>query len=257
MTDPEINKINPEALTVKSAFQLTPNMRRVTLYGAVIARFPENTEGAVIKLLFDLPGYDRPPKRTYTISQCRPFENEIDIDFMLHKSNDGSDNGIAVPWSLNTQTGESISFFGPGRTKYINPEAEHFLLAADMAGLPALASNLKRLPQNAHGKVFIEIISEADKQPLEKPDNIEIIWVVNNQPGSDESPLFHKIEQAGWFTGSVSAWVACEYKTMKKIRHYLKVEHAIPKPQLYVSSYWKKGNTEEQHKAIDDIDERD
>ena len=50
-------------------------------------------------------------------------------------------------------------------------------------------------------------------------------------------------------TLSLSVWSACEFKTMKKIRHYLKVIREVEKSHLYISSYWKKGNTEEQHKV--------
>ena len=48
----------PKTLTVKSASYLTPNMRRVTLQGDALKNFPENSEGAVIKMLFELPGFD-------------------------------------------------------------------------------------------------------------------------------------------------------------------------------------------------------
>ena len=39
-------------LTVKSATNLTANMRRVTLHGDDLANFPANSEGAYIKLVF-------------------------------------------------------------------------------------------------------------------------------------------------------------------------------------------------------------
>ncbi|MGK0272509.1 MAG: NADPH-dependent ferric siderophore reductase [Cocleimonas sp.] len=247
----------PRKLQVKSATNVTPNMRRVTLQGDVLQTFPKGSEGAYIKMLFKQAGQEKPTMRTYTVAQQRSEPNEIDVDFMLHnsESNDHSVEAIAAPWSLNTQIGDEISLMGPGPAKFIQLDADRFLLAADMTALPALAANLKTLADDAHGKVFIEILSEDDKQDLQKPTNIELIWVINNAPGSDASPLFHAIEQAEWLAGKVAVWVACEFKTMKKIRQYLKIDRGVEKSHLYVSSYWKKGNTEEEHKAVKQADE--
>lgn len=237
-------------LTVKSATNLTANMRRVTLHGDDLANFPANSEGAYIKLVFGEGANGKPVMRTYTVSEQRSEQNEIDVDFMLHTSNDGSEHGIAAPWSMNAKAGDTIALMGPGPAKFINTDADYFLLAADMTALPALTANLKLLPAAARGKAYIEILAEADKQDLQKPEGVELVWVINAEPGSDESPLFHAIEQAVWESGQVAVWAACEFGTMKKIRQYLKVVRGVERSHLYISSYWKKGNTEDQHKAI-------
>lgn len=240
----------PKTVKVKSASNLTPNMRRVTLQGAALADLPEDCAGAYIKLFFEQAENPKPVVRTYTIANLRPELDEIDVDFMLHTHIDNAAHGFAAPWSLSVQPGDEITLSGPGPAKFINTDAAYFLLAGDMTALPALTENLKRLPQDAQGLVFIEILSEADKQDLVKPDKVEINWVINNDPGSDESPLLQEIAQADWRADNFAAWVACEFKTMKKIRHYLKVERGIEKSHLYISSYWKRGDTEEQHKII-------
>ena len=193
--------------------------------------------------------------RSYTVAEQRSEKNEIDVDFMLHSGHQGIASGFAAPWSLQAKTGDEISLFGPGPAKFINLDADHFLLAADMTALPALTTNLKLLPENAKGTAFIEILTEADKQDLQKPKNINLVWVINETSGSDESLLFHEIERAEWQTGKVAVWAACEFKTMKKIRQYLKVKRGVEKSHLYISSYWKKGDTEEEHKVIKQADE--
>lgn len=35
---------------------------------------------------------------------------------------------------------------------------------------------------------------------------------------------------------------------MRNIRRWLKDEKSLPHEQLYISSYWKKGRSEDQHK---------
>lgn len=244
----------PHTLVVKSATNLTPNMRRVTLYGDALGNFPTDSEGAYIKLMFEQNGNAKPVMRTYTIAQQRSATNEIDVDFMLHGANNNIKHGIAAPWSLSTKPGDEISLFGPGPAKFINTEAAYFLLAADMTALPALTANLKRLPADATGKAFIEVLSQSDQQELQKPDQVELIWVINDAPGSEKSPLFHAIEQDTPLVENTAAWVACEFKTMRKIRQYLKVDCGIEKSHLYISSYWKKGNTEEEHKSLKQSD---
>lgn len=243
-------------LTVKSAKNLTKNMRRITFHGDGLSSFPPHSTGAYIKLIFDIHAQEKPAMRTYTVAEQRSDQNEIDVDFMLHGEQRAEGNhGIAAPWSVHAKPGDKISIFGPGPAKFINLDAEYFLLAADMTALPALAANLKLLPDNACGAAFIEVLSEADKQDLKKPPNVELIWIINSSPGSDESPLFHVVEQSHWHKAKHSVWVACEFKTMRKIRHYLKVERSIEKSHLYISSYWKKGNTEEQHKVTKQADQ--
>ncbi len=240
----------PRSLTVKSVTNITPNMRRVTLKIDSVDIFPPNAEGAFMKMLFEQDDKPKPIMRTYTLSQQRSQLNEVDIDFMLHSDSQGVTHGIAAPWSLNAQAGDRISLFGPGPAKFINIDADCFLLAADMTALPALSANLKLLPKNAMGKAFIEILSEDDKQDLVKPENVEIVWVINDIPGSDDSPLFDAIKNSEWQHGQVAVWSACEFKTMKKIRQYVKVEREVDRSHYYISSYWKKGNTEEEHKAF-------
>lgn len=244
------NRRVPKIVKVKSARHLTPNMRRVTLHGEALADFPEHSVGAYIKLLFNQAGNTKPAMRTYTIAEQRSEQNEIDVDFMLHTSSDNAVHGIAAPWSLSALPGDEITLSGPGPAKFVNTDAEYFLLAADMTALPALTENLRRLPETAKGQVYIEILTDEDKQDLPKPEKVQINWVVNHDPGSDESPLFHEIARLDRQDHNLAAWVACEFKTMKKIRQHLKVEIGIEKTHLYISSYWKKGNTEEQHKIV-------
>ena len=250
------NKRAPKELVVKCAYFLTPNMRRITLQGDALSHFPAEAEGANVKLLFQQNSLGKPATamRTYTIAQQRSAPNEIDIDFMLHRSKGGLVHGIAAPRALSAKPDDNISLFGPGLAQHVNIDADYFLLAADMTALPALKVSLKTLPKKAKGTVFVEILSNHDKQELPLPENIQVVWVINNEPGSDASPLYHAIKKTESQNGCLAAWVSCEFKTMKKIRNYLKTVRSIEKTHIYISSYWKKGDTEEQHKLIKKID---
>lgn len=236
-------------LTVVATAQLTENMRRVTLTGEELDDFPENSDGAYIKLRFADADNNLSIVRTYTVAQHRFDNNEIDVDFMLHSNPNAVNHGVAAPWSIKANIGDKLTISGPGRASFINLNSDWVLLAADMTALPALSANLRRLSKDSVGYVVVEILSAQDKQELNEPQGIEVIWVINHNAGSDDSPLFHQIEKLRWREGQASAWVACEFKTMKKIRQYLKKHRGLEKSHLYISSYWKQGLNEEQHKV--------
>jgi len=237
-------------VTVKSVNQLTQNMRRITFHGEDLASFPEDAEGAYFKLTFPGESLERPIMRTYTVARHRPAQNEIDVDFMLHSNADGSVSGVAARWAVDAQVGKDMSIFGPGPATFINTDADWYLLAGDMTALPAMVTNFGRLPEDAKGYVIIEIVSDDDRQDLPIPKGMDVIWVVNPQPGSDDSPLHVSVTEQKWLEGQVAVWAACEFKTMRKCRQYFRQERDVAKSHLYVSSYWKKGLSEEEHKIV-------
>jgi NADPH-dependent ferric siderophore reductase len=234
-------------LTVTAALQVTQNMRRLTLHGEELASFPEDAEGGYFKFVFAAANSDKPVLRTYTIAKYRPSLNEIDVDFMLHVSPNGSVAGVAAPWAIQAQIGDRASIFSPSPATFINTDADWYLLVADMTALPALTVNLERLPADAKGYVIIEIIANEDRQDLRIPNGMELIWVVNPHPGSDDSPLYLAIKELAWLRGRVVVWAAGEFKTIKT-RQYFKHDRNVEKSHLYISSYWKKGLQEEEHK---------
>lgn len=232
----------PRILNVICTKYITPHMCRVTLGGAGLIDFPTDQESAYIKLIFPQGHGTRPLMRTYTISGQR--EGEIDIDFALHDA-----EGPASMWARNAQVGEQILVGGPGPKKLINNEADWFLLVGDMTALPAISVNLGQLPADACGYAVLEVTSEADKQLLKKPDNVDIHWVINSHPNTESSPLLERVKTLTWLAGQPAVWAACEFHSMRALRHHFKTYFSIPKTHLYISSYWKVDSTEDQHKV--------
>ena len=231
----------PRILDVICTKYITTHMCRVTLGGAGLIDFPTDQESAYIKLIFPQGHGTRPLMRTYTISGQR--EGEIDIDFALHDA-----EGPASMWARNAQVGEQILVGGPGPKKLINNEADWFLLIGDMTALPAIAVNLAQLPDDARGYAILEISSEADRQNLKKPKNVDIYWVINPTPNSASSPLLEHVKTITWLEGQPAVWAACEFHSMRVLRDYFKFNRSIAKTHLYISSYWKVERTEDQHK---------
>ncbi len=242
-----MSKPSPRVLEVKRIADITPNMRRITLGGEAMADFPIEQESAYIKLMFPQGEEQKPIMRTYTIIQQR--DDEIDVDFVLHGLNHKGVEGPASHWAKTTQVGETILIGGPGAKKLINNEADWFLLVGDMTALPAITVNLAQLPEDAAGYAVIEVLSKDDIQPLQKPKNITLEWVVNAEASDRYYPILECIKVLDWLDGEVAVWAACEFNSMRALRQYFK-QKEVTKSHLYISSYWKLDSSEDEHKVV-------
>lgn len=231
-----------EVLSVK---QVTPNMRSVTIGGAAMTDFPGSREGGYLKL--GLQTHDgQQCVRTYTIREQRA--DALDIEFALHGA--GGEGGPAVRWSLATKPGETIACSGPGPAKPAPLGRDWYIFAGDMTALPAIAVNLAALPEDARGHAVLEIQEEGDKQDLICPSGFKIHWVINPHPGERPELLVDAIKSITWPGGDAYAWAASEFEAMKLMRAYFRGERELGKDDLYISSYWKKGVGEDQHKIV-------
>lgn len=231
----------PRTLHVLGKQPITRNMLRITLGGEGMQAFPDNQAGAYIKLM--LHGTDGAPgvMRTYTVRAQRP--GEIDVDFVLH-----ADGGPASRWAEQCLPGDAILIGGPGPRKSLVDDADGFVVVGDMTALPAISVNLESLPPHARGVAVVEVIDPADRQPLNTPAGIELIWLVNPEPGSNPAALVERLRQIDWPTGRVNVWAACEFASMRALRQFLREERDVARSDLYISSYWKHGVNEDQHK---------
>lgn len=238
-------KSAPRKLTVIRSQQLTPNMKRITLGGSDLDGFPEDQESAYIKI--QVPDDIRASMvmRTYTVRSYREALRELDIDFVVH-----GDTGPASAWALRAQAGDTITLAGPGGKKLLDFSADWFLLAGDMTALPAISVNIEQLPDDARGYAVIEILDESDIQSFQIPDSFEIHWVINPRPELENTHLLDKVKQMPWLEGSPSIWAACEFNNMRALRSYFKEDKNVERNSVYVSSYWKRGLSEEQHKKV-------
>ncbi len=238
----------PRTFEVAGSRLVTPNMLRVTLAGPGLETFPADRAGGYVK--FTLPTGvegERPVVRTYTIREQRA--DGLDIDFALHGVANGT-AGPATDWAQSVKGGEAVLVGGPGPAKPLPPGSDWYVLAGDMTALPAISVNLEALDKGARGYAVIEIQSEADRQEIVHPPGVEMIWLVNPRPGTAADLLADRVRTLPWADGAVYAWAACEFTSMRALRIYLREERALGPDQLYISSYWKLGNTEEMHKQV-------
>lgn len=249
-------------LSVVSSRKLTPHMQRIVLTGEELGTFPEGSESGYIKLLFTIKGNaivsksqveamasDKPLMRTYTVRAFDAEKKTLTVDFVLHADSEGP----ASKWAENAKAGDKIVIVGPGPVKLVDNNADWFLIAGDMTALPAISCNLEQLPPEAKGYAVIEISSQDDRQLLSAPDGVKIQWVTRDS-NSDQEEFLNTVFDLEWLTGEPYVWCACEFEAMKCLRKHFKLTRNISKRSMYISSYWKQGNSEDQHKIAKQAD---
>lgn len=234
----------PRTTQVTRVAPVTTNMLRISLGGEGLRDFPAGQKGGYVKLMLRVQDEARPVVRTYTIRDQR--DGEIDIDFALHAV-DGQE-GPATRWALSARPGDEIAIGGPGPAKPLPEGFDRYVVAGDMTALPAIAANFENLAARAQGFAAIEIQHESDRQDLLAPEGMAIRWLVNPEPGSRPDLLEAALREHSWPRGRTYAWAACEFSAMRLLRGLLRDERNLGPEQLYLSSYWKSGLSEENHK---------
>ncbi|MEM6532127.1 MAG: siderophore-interacting protein [Myxococcota bacterium] len=246
------------SLNVSRIEPLSPHQKRIVLNGAALAAFPEDFDGGYIKVLFASTDGDvaaeeaKPPecvRRSFTVRRFDAAHQELTLDVAEHQA-----LGPGMRWAKTVAVGDRVRVAGPGPVKRLDPTAGWFLAAGDLSALPAIEVNLERLPSSAVGHVFVEIPEDSARRPLVAPHGVAIHWIENARPNVDESPLLDAVRALDWRSGRVSAWVACEFAAMRRFRSYLRDERQLTREDFYLSSYWKLGATDEEHKAAKQAD---
>ena len=119
-----------------------------------------------------------------------------------------------------------------------------------MTALPAISVNLEQLPANAIGYGVIEVQCEEDRQDITVPPGFDLDFIVNPVPGTGAEAILARVRAAAPDLGEMYTWVACEFESMRALRTFLQGERGLGRRQLYISSYWKAGLNEDDHKRI-------
>lgn len=251
--------------------QLTPHIVRVVLGGSGFDTFtPNDFTDAYVKIVFvrhgvvvgtlpqpltldsfnELPVEQRPVVRTYTVRSVDTERRELAIDFVVH-----GDHGVAGPWASAAKPGQPAYLMGPSGAYAPDPTADWHLLAGDEAALPAISAALEALPDNAIGKVFIEVAGPDDEIPLKSPPGVGVNWIYRGaradlaleDRAGDHAPLIEAVKEANWLPGQVQVFIHGEAQTvMHNLRPYIRKERGVEaKWAASISGYWRRGRTEE------------
>lgn len=263
-------------LRVVRVEEITPRYRRVVLGGeALEGGFPllPFTPSDHVKLYFPNPetgqlvayrevGFDEwevdtegaeAIHRDYTPRAWDAQARELSIDFVLH------DHGIAGRWAAGAAPGDEIVVMGPRANWLLPLNYAHYVAVGDETALPAIARLIEDAPAQAHVTAVIEVADAAEEQPLSGAAELDLHWVHRDTAPVAEghlSPLETAVRALALPAdlGTLYAWAAGEAGAIKPIRRYLRREVGLPKRQVSVDGYWKKGVTNLDH-HVTDVDE--
>ncbi|MCI3275775.1 siderophore-interacting protein [Streptomyces cylindrosporus] len=251
----------PHSAQVVRTERLTPHMQRVVLGGEALAGFPADTcTDHYVKLLFppapgvtypepfdmerireELPREQWPVTRTYTVRAFDPASHELTLDFVIH-----GDEGLAGPWAMRVQPGETVRFMGPGGAYAPSPEADWHLLAGDESALPAIARSLEALPEGVTAHAFVEVSGPEEEQKIDS--DVEVVWLHRGDRPVGEL-LVEAVRALEFPAGRVHAFVHGEAHFVKELRQLLRVDLQIPREDLSISGYWRLGHNEDGWQA--------
>ncbi|QZT64169.1 siderophore-interacting protein [Mycolicibacterium austroafricanum] len=251
--------------------QLAPRIVRIVLGGNGFDTFtPSDYTDSYVKLVFvaddvdvseleqpltqdsfnALPPERRPTVRTYTVRHADPARREITVDFVVH-----GEHGVAGPWAASATPGQRLFVMGPSGAYAPDPAADWHLLAGDESALPAISAALESLPDNAIGKVFIEVAGSEDEIELKAPAGVDVSWIhrggradlAPEDSAGDHAPLIAAVKEAPWLPGQVQVFIHGEAQAvMHNLRPYIRKERGVEaKWASSISGYWRRGRTEE------------
>ncbi|MDO0931716.1 siderophore-interacting protein [Streptomyces sp. DG2A-72] len=250
----------PHAAQVVRTERLTPHMQRVVLGGDGLADFAAGTcTDHYVKLLFptggatypepfdldriraEFPREQWPVTRTYTVRHWDAEHRELTLDFVIH-----GDEGLAGPWAMRVQPGETVRFMGPGGAYAPDASADWHLFVGDESALPAIACALEALPAGAKTFAFVEVSGPEEEQKVDS--DVEIIWLHRGDRPIGEA-LVEAVRALEFPEGRVHAFVHGEAAFVKELRALLRVERQIAREDLSISGYWRLGHNEDGWQA--------
>jgi NADPH-dependent ferric siderophore reductase len=226
---------------------------------------PEDTRGCV---------------RTYTIRDVvgTGTDTRLVVDFVLHLAEGATGPGSL--WAAQASVGDRLGLLAPrrgypyGGIEFAPAAGQRLLLVGDETAAPAIASILEDLPDDAAGKVYLEVPSDEDALELRAPTGVQLVWLPRNgaahgertakavlalfglqcdlddvveeiDPDLWETPTYsssgEEIENGSEPAGGLYAWVAGEAGMVTKLRRHLVRDAGLDRRQVAFMGYWRIG----------------
>jgi len=179
---------------------------------------------------------DAPPPtvRTYTPRAYDQATKTLEIQFLVHGEGPASD------WAQRAKPGDKLAVAGPGGRFSLEPEADHWWLAADESAIPAVGTLLDALPESTTVDVHIEVEGPDDEIELGGRAKTTVTWHHRRAVDAFGRELAQAAREAA-IPNAARVWVACEAAAMRDIRRYFIGERGIPVARLVTRGYWRTG----------------
>src|SRR5215213_10071601 len=235
--------------------RITPHMVRVSLTGEGLLDFALPGPGGHVRLFLPKPGEDgsslpeldaegrlpegtpRPLSRVYTPRRFDDAAKLLDVDIVLHEGTDGP----GAVWARGAAKGSRLMITGPSGRPYVaDPAADWYVLAGDLAGLPAVASIVESLAAGKRADVYVEIPDASDEVELLSAATLNVHWVHSGDHATGEE-LVDALKTTELPQGEGRVFVACEAGAMRDIKRYLLQDLKLNREHVYTHGYWQRG----------------
>lgn len=230
---------------VAEIIDLSPHLRRIIVTGDDLNGFPADQDGAYVKVILpeagatlpnlDIHGEQRPLMRSYTIREFDPQTNRLVLDFVVHRH-----HGPATDWAATAQPGDAVGIAGPGPMKLTDFNAPGYLLVGDLTSVNAVNGYGKWIHPQSEIRALILTPTAEDIIDLDIEDQTEVQWLVDDSDTPDllaEAILRH----VNQLPAETQVFLGLEARQIRTLRTVLQSEAGIPRQQIHVTGYWKKG----------------
>jgi NADPH-dependent ferric siderophore reductase len=220
---------------VQTVRALGPNMIRIVLGDGDLARYvPIGVPDEAVALWFRGADPDGEPiGRNYSVRAFDPARAEMTVDFVVH------DGGVAAQWAKRAAPGDEVELSRPRSWYRPPPDLEWQLLAADLAGLPALARILEERDPAVPAHVIVEVRDEQELATLPAAPDVTVECSAGTGNGIARSVLSARVRAHPLPVGAGYVWFAGEAGEARRIRKYLRTERGWGRDRLDAVGYWR------------------
>lgn len=176
-----------------------------------------------------------PEGRNYSIRAVDATARTVTVDFVVH------DAGPATSWAQRAEPGHEVvmtharGWFAPP------PDARRLVLAADLAGLPALARIVEECTPDVRVTTIVEVPTPTDLGYLARDvtSEVETITLVGGN-GRSPSGLAEAIRALDLPTAGGYCWFAGEAAESRAVRKHLRNELGWGRDRYDVIGYWRR-----------------
>ena len=173
------------------------------------------------------------PGRTYTVRHDDRHNGRIAVDILMHG------DGIGTDWVSQASEGDNV-ILAHANSWYRPPEGAAWqLLAADMAGLPALARILDEAPW-IPTIAIVEVVDQADLDYLPNRPDVQMVPLI----GTAGAALAARVAAYARNDNLGYCWFAGEASEARLMRKYLRRELHWEMGQLDVMGYWRRDSAD-------------
>jgi len=250
-------------ISVRAISRPAPQIARVTFTGPELEGFVSSGPADHIKVFFPdastghlaaptvtADGISRPEtgviiSRYYTPLGFRANGNdfELDVDFVLH-----GDGGPASAWAARAAVGDEVVIGGPRGSKLVPEGVTRLILIADETALPSASLWIDMLPTSVPISAIFEVADESVKSYFSaaQHDRMSAEWLYGT---GDAGQTEVALRALGQIDDTTFVFLAGESGMLIPLRRYLRRELGLPKSQVSIDGYWRRGVTDADHHA--------